>query len=227
MMEAVRTGPPPFRSLEFFTSADAAVFAGREEEIEEVATRILAGDTLVVFGPSGVGKTSLLCAGVVPALENRRGYRVTYVRPLRSPRGDLWQAVGADPAEPLAAALARFPVPPLPEAAALEPDPAAASQASPRAPHVLVVDQLEELFTRFDESLRRPLWDGLVEVLEDRRAPVRLVLAFREEYLHLLDSAHPRLSNLLDRRYISAAQSALTLNIGEERKLTFSVSTRF
>ena len=33
--------------------------------------------------------------------------------------------------------------------------------------------------------------------------------------------------NLLDRRYISAAQSALTLNIGEQRKLTFSVGTRF
>jgi iron complex outermembrane receptor protein len=32
--------------------------------------------------------------------------------------------------------------------------------------------------------------------------------------------------NLLDRRYISAAQSALTLNIGEERKLTFSIGTR-
>ena len=33
--------------------------------------------------------------------------------------------------------------------------------------------------------------------------------------------------NLLDRRYISAAQSAITLNMGEERKLTFSVGTRF
>ena len=50
-------------------------------------------------------KTSLLCAGVVPTLEKRRGYRVTYVRPLLSPRGDIWRAVGADPSEPLAAAL--------------------------------------------------------------------------------------------------------------------------
>lgn len=33
--------------------------------------------------------------------------------------------------------------------------------------------------------------------------------------------------NLLDRRYITSAQSALTLNIGEQRKLTFSVGTRF
>ena len=33
--------------------------------------------------------------------------------------------------------------------------------------------------------------------------------------------------NLLDRRYISSAQSALTLNVGEQRKATLSVSTKF
>jgi iron complex outermembrane recepter protein len=35
------------------------------------------------------------------------------------------------------------------------------------------------------------------------------------------------IQNLLDRRYISASQSALTLNVGEQRKLTFSIGTRF
>jgi hypothetical protein len=216
MMETARFRPSPFRSLDFFTTADAAVFAGREEEIEEVATRILAGPTLVVYGPSGVGKTSLLCAGVVPALENRRGYRVTYVRPLLSPRGDVWKALGADPEQPLAAALTRLAAP---DAAALE-APIAASPGAPAgaaiqvsdelsrilrrttvAPHVLILDQLEELFTRFEEPQRRPLWDGLVEVLDNPRAPIRLVLSLREEYLHVLDSAHPRLSSLLDRRF--------------------------
>lgn len=34
------------------------------------------------------------------------------------------------------------------------------------------------------------------------------------------------IQNLLDRRYIASAQSALTLNIGEQRKFTFSLSTR-
>jgi iron complex outermembrane receptor protein len=33
--------------------------------------------------------------------------------------------------------------------------------------------------------------------------------------------------NLMDKRYISSAQSALTLNIGEQRKVTFSVGMRF
>jgi hypothetical protein len=241
----------PYRGLAFFTGKDESMFAGREEEIEEVATRILAGDTLVLYGPSGVGKTSLLRAGVVPALEKERGYGATYVRPLRSPRGDVWEALGANPDEPLAHAITRLPKRAMPAAAgpvAVEPD-ARASAVEPsvrvsavepsavasavvgasipptsqvgvarrggdgangangephgaiaRAPHVLLLDQVEELFTRFDEQQCRPLWDGLVELL-DSPMPVRLVLSLREDYLHLLDSAHPRLSNLLDRRF--------------------------
>jgi iron complex outermembrane receptor protein len=35
------------------------------------------------------------------------------------------------------------------------------------------------------------------------------------------------IQNLLDRRYISSAQSAITLNLGEQRKLTFSIGTKF
>jgi len=35
------------------------------------------------------------------------------------------------------------------------------------------------------------------------------------------------IQNLLDTRYIQSAQSALTLNVGEQRKLTFSVGTKF
>ena len=35
------------------------------------------------------------------------------------------------------------------------------------------------------------------------------------------------IQNLLDRRYVSSAQSALTLNVGEQRKLTFSVARKF
>jgi hypothetical protein len=35
------------------------------------------------------------------------------------------------------------------------------------------------------------------------------------------------MQNLLDKRYISSAQSALTLNVGEQRKLTLSVGRKF
>jgi outer membrane receptor protein involved in Fe transport len=33
--------------------------------------------------------------------------------------------------------------------------------------------------------------------------------------------------NALDRRYIASAQSAITVNPGEERKITFSATTKF
>jgi outer membrane receptor for monomeric catechols len=35
------------------------------------------------------------------------------------------------------------------------------------------------------------------------------------------------IQNLMDKRYIGSAQSAITLNPGDQRKLTFSVSTKF
>ncbi|WP_437483022.1 ATP-binding protein [Sorangium sp. So ce1014] len=194
----------PYKSLDFFTDADAAVFAGREEEIDDVATRITASPTLVLYGPSGVGKTSLLCAGVVPTLEKERRYRAVYVRPLRSPRSDVWTAAGAEPREPLRAGIQRLiereraERPSLGDARA-----GGVSNATAIAlpPVVLVIDQVEELFTRFDAAERLPLWDGLVEAIDDEALPLRLVLALREDYLHKLDNAHPRLSTLLDYRF--------------------------
>ena len=35
------------------------------------------------------------------------------------------------------------------------------------------------------------------------------------------------IQNLLDRRYIGSAQSALTLNVGEQRKFTLSLGAKF
>jgi serine/threonine protein kinase len=57
----------PYPGLSAFTEKDAAVFFGREAEIQALWERIRARKLLAVIGPSGVGKTSLLRAGVIPA----------------------------------------------------------------------------------------------------------------------------------------------------------------
>lgn len=68
--ESPRKAPCPFRGLKFFRPEDAQYFFGREDIVEKVKGRIVAGDDLLsVVGASGSGKTSLLRAGVVPALE--------------------------------------------------------------------------------------------------------------------------------------------------------------
>ncbi len=69
----------PFPGLEAFTEQDAAVFFGREVEIAELLERLhpvvaaLANRMITVVGPSGVAKSSLVQAGVVSRLRQRRG----------------------------------------------------------------------------------------------------------------------------------------------------------
>ena len=57
--------------LRAFTEADADNFYGRDELIEQLVS-IVAGDAgfTAVVGPSGSGKSSLVQAGLIPALRN-------------------------------------------------------------------------------------------------------------------------------------------------------------
>ncbi|MBX7555627.1 AAA family ATPase [Streptomyces sp. tea 10] len=69
---------PPYPGLESFTEDDAAVFFGRDREIAELVGRLhpavpgRAQRFVTVVGPSGSGKSSLVRAGLLPALARRR-----------------------------------------------------------------------------------------------------------------------------------------------------------
>ncbi|MEL7004586.1 MAG: DUF4062 domain-containing protein [Bacteroidota bacterium] len=64
--------PPltPFKNLEWFTRADARIFFGRHHEISQVFERVLNPfiTILLLYGASGVGKSSLLHAGITARL---------------------------------------------------------------------------------------------------------------------------------------------------------------
>lgn len=57
-----------FRGLNAYSEEDAAVFFGRDKEIQQLCQLIKANTLTIVFGKSGTGKTSLLNAGVFPKL---------------------------------------------------------------------------------------------------------------------------------------------------------------
>lgn len=90
----------PYRGLESFGEADADWFFGRTALTGSIIGRLAAGARIpgpvVVIGPSGSGKSSVLRAGVVPTLR-ARGRRVAVTTPagavealaaLRAPAGD-------------------------------------------------------------------------------------------------------------------------------------------
>jgi formylglycine-generating enzyme required for sulfatase activity/energy-coupling factor transporter ATP-binding protein EcfA2 len=59
---------PPFPGLRPFTRNDAPIYFGREQEIEELVTRIQQNRLTAVIGASGSGKSSLVWAGLLPRL---------------------------------------------------------------------------------------------------------------------------------------------------------------
>ena len=67
------TAPPlevdhPWPGPESFRTEDAAFFRGRDGEIKQVLQRIRRSRSVVLYGASGLGKTSLVNAGVIPRL---------------------------------------------------------------------------------------------------------------------------------------------------------------
>ena len=63
--EAKDTPKTPYIGLVPYDEADAALFFGRDEEKRIVAGNLRASRLTILYGPSGVGKTSLIRAGVV------------------------------------------------------------------------------------------------------------------------------------------------------------------
>ena len=191
-------GITPYRGLVSFQPDDAEWFFGREALTEQVVSQVMAlhaggGGLQVVVGASGSGKSSLLRAGVVPALTS-----------LTAPGRPAWPVVlltpGAEPVRQLAAALAAGTGTDADRLAELiRADPAAgavdqvvtfvgaAHAASQQAPDrlLIVVDQFEELFTMcLDENERLAFIAALIAAASspaqrhgtDLRPPVATVI---------------------------------------------------
>ncbi|RKH35909.1 NACHT domain-containing protein [Corallococcus praedator] len=173
---ALPTGNP-YRGLQPFEAAHRGVFFGRESEVRDVLDR-LRGDAFVLLaGDSGVGKSSLCRAGILPALaagsqsgEGGPAWAVVSCTPGRRPLDSLVEALAPlldVSAEALLATVETE------EGGALA---RALRRRPPHAPQVLLfVDQLEELVTFSEPAQAARLSEELALVV--RRAPRTRVLA--------------------------------------------------
>jgi len=81
------TGPKPrrpYKFLDYYTEQDAPFFFRREQEVESISSRILAHRSFILHGRSGVGKSSLLRAGIIPRLKTE-GHGVLTIRSFTDP----------------------------------------------------------------------------------------------------------------------------------------------
>ncbi len=136
----------PYRGLRPFDAEHRDVFFGRNAEVQSVVDLLRNQAFVLVAGDSGVGKSSLCCAGVLPTvsegvLEPARTWVVTHVTPGRKPVQALVSALarGLDLGEDALLASIRS------EQGALER--ALRRQQGDIRGRIIFVDQLEELVT--------------------------------------------------------------------------------
>ena len=173
----------PFKGLAFFESTDADYFFGREPVVADVVSRMVDGHLVGLVGASGVGKSSILRAGVLPALAagalpGSEQWRLVLVRPGDHPVRALELALGTGG---LSAAMAG-----LGEGERI----------------LLAVDQLEEVFTACqEEGERRAFMATLGDAAVDPERRVIVVVALRADFYGRC-AGYARLARLLSASHV-------------------------
>jgi hypothetical protein len=216
-------GPNPYQGLLAFQPSDGDRFFGRAAEIENLWQRFRglheqadATRLLVVYGPSGSGKSSLVRAGLVPELARR-------------PPGGRAQAriallvPGSQPLQALASVLARIATndpAPVRKTREFAEELALANGAGehdglqriaavlPEAdvwPLVVVVDQLEELYSLCPDAAERHAFLGnLLHAAADRSGQVEVLVTLRSDFLGATQ-ADPALNQLIQAQGVFVA----------------------
>ena len=164
----------PYKGLAHFDESDADYYFGREQLVAELVARLVGAPLLGVVGPSGSGKSSVVRAGLLPALAGgvlpgSEQWARVLIRPGEHPLDELNEAVDG-----------------------IEGDPKV----------VLVVDQFEETFTACrDEEERAAFVSELVRVARDQHGRGLVVLAIRADHYGNC-AAYPALVGLLAENHV-------------------------
>jgi len=185
----------PFPGLERYEESDRDVFFGRSAEIAGVIELARTRGLVGIVGLSGSGKSSITRAGLLPAIEEGAlgGWPRKYRSVLVTPGNDLMAALDAALEKVLGSPLAKEP-----EAIAEQ---LAADVDAKGEGVVILVDQLEEIVTKFDakrEDGRAAALD-LLSRLADAHMGLRVIVAVRSDLLDGVLAIDPRFSRALSR----------------------------
>jgi hypothetical protein len=214
----------PFPGLRYFVEDEAQFFIGRDTEVKELIRRIKRDSLTTLFGISGLGKTSLLLAGVFPELRAAGFFPVRIrieffgqaadfaAQVIRQTRAQA-EELGIETTEPG------------PDESLWEYFHRAEfwGRRSRLLQPVLVLDQFEEIFSLGSATKDRrvePFVEELGDLIENRiprrdrrriahasdlpysvsKQPCRIVLSMREDFLPELESWHKRIPSIRHNR---------------------------
>ena len=207
----------PFPGLRPFKPDESTLFFGRDDQIGEALERLMRQKLLAVVGMSGCGKSSLVIAGMVPALEMglagdpQQQWRIEIMRPGDGPLRELERCLGfgGGPLAQRTYALREAVKANLPANESL----------------LLVVDQFEEIFP-FRDRMRE---DGgseadlfisyLLSAAQEPAARVYIILTMRSDYLGECAKFHGLPEALNDGQYLVPRMTRSQLQEAIEKPL--------
>jgi WD40 repeat protein/serine/threonine protein kinase len=179
----------PYKGLRPFEEADATDFFGRTTFVDRLLERLADpspdGRFLAVVGPSGSGKSSVVRAGVIPALHKED-----------IPGANKWfiarMLPGASPFEELQTALLSIAVGQVTESELAELMRASEHGLAEAVRRVLpddedqlllLIDQFEELFTQVeDEAQQRLFLNNILNAVNDPASRLRVIITLRADF---------------------------------------------
>jgi WD40 repeat protein len=191
----------PFKGLQAFEEVDAPIFFGRDQERALVSANLRTRRLTILYGPSGVGKSSLIHAGVVHHLNTirRRSPRVLVVF-------SNWSGNPLQELKTLILSAFQQEFPDLINAETME-EPSSASLAEllvklikdTNAELLIILDQFEEYFVYHGLNPgSEPFDQEFVRAVVESTVPANFLISIREDWLARLDRFQQDIPNIFE-----------------------------